>query len=212
MNNLITPDNFEFFARYLLAGWIIISTRSRFAVGERPKLAEGIAEAVILSLINQLVFSLLVSLLGYAAPSIRVPVQAGFFVEVIAIPLCLGLIFGWNLSRGWNKSLMRRLSMPIQNPKRRAYDFAFSENMTEGFVIVTFADGTKVHGYFGQNSLAGSDPERSDIYLERLYDVKGDGQWFEQSPSRSALLELAGLRSIEFLESERIDDDEKAPH
>lgn len=202
MNALITPDNFDFFARFLLAGWIIISTRSRFAVGERPKLAEGIAEAVILSLINQLVFSLLISIVGYLAPSFIVPPRLSFYVEVIVLPLCLGLIFGWNLSRGWNQSLLRRLSMPIQTARRRAYDHAFTKNRTEGFMIVAFSDGTKVHGYFGENSLAGSDPERSDIYLERLYAVGDDGQWFEQSPPRGALIDLAGLRSIEFLESE----------
>jgi hypothetical protein len=202
MNGLITPDNFDFFARFLLAGWIIISTRSRFAVGERPKLAEGIAEAVVMSLINQLVFSLLSSLTGIIAPTANLPPRLSFYLEVIALPLCLGLIFGWNLSRGWNKSLLRWLSMPIQTARRRAYDHAFTKNRTEGFVIVTFSDGTKVHGYFGENSLAGSDPERSDIYLERLYTVGEDGQWFEQSPPRGALLDLTGLRSIEFLKTE----------
>lgn len=202
MNTLLTPDNFDFFARFLLAGWIIISIRSRFVVGERPKLAETLAEAVILSLINQLIFSLFSLGFDLGFPTRAPSARLNFYAEVVLLPACLGLLFGWNLSRGWNKSLLRRLSMPIHLPKRRAYDHAFTQNQTEGFVILTFGDGTKVYGYFGENSLAGSDPEHGDIYLERLYAIGDDGQWFEENPPRSAFLDLADVRSIEFLKPE----------
>jgi Family of unknown function (DUF6338) len=207
MIDLISPTNFDFFARFLLAGLIIISIRSRFVVGERPRLAEMLVEAVILSLINQLAFALIASLLSFLVPNLTIPSRLAFFLEVLALPVLLGSLFGWNLSQGWNQSLLRRLSMPVQNPTRRAYDFAFTQNVTEGFVILTYVDGTVVYGYYGENSLAASDPQRSDIYLERLYDVGADGQWFEKTPSRGALLMLDGIRSIEFLEPERARDE-----
>ena len=60
LNELISPDNFDFFARFC-RGWIIITVRSRFVVGEKPKLAEMVVEAVILSLVNQLIFLMLSS-------------------------------------------------------------------------------------------------------------------------------------------------------
>lgn len=202
MNQLITPANFDFFARYLLAGLIVISVRSRFVVGERPKLAEQLLEAVVLSLINQLVFKLLVWVGALLALPVHLPPDALFFAEVLVLPVLLGALFGWNLSRGWNRSLLRRLSMPVQNPVRRAYDFAFGRPRPPGWVIVSFADGTVVHGFFGEESLAASDGDRSDIYLERLYSVSDDGQWTEIVPRRAALLALEGMRSIEFLEME----------
>jgi Family of unknown function (DUF6338) len=204
MNNLITPENFAFFARNLLAGWIIILLRSRFVRGEQPKLAEMIAEAVVLSLINQLFFALI----RYGATflptkvTLTLPPQVIFFTEVLVLPLVLGILFGLNLSRGWGRSWLRRLSMPVQNPVRRAYDFAFEDETDPGFLILTFVDGTVVYGLFGDKSMASTDPARSEIYLERLYDVKEDGQWIEKTPPRGALLSLAGIRSIEFLEME----------
>lgn len=207
MIDLISPANFDFFARFLLAGLIIISIRSRFVVGERPRLTEMLVEAVILSLINQLVFLLLTSLAGFFIPQLALPLRLSFFLEVLALPVVLGSLFGWNLSRGWNESLLRRLSMPVQNPTRRAYDFAFTQHDREGFVILTYADGMQVHGYFGENSLAASDPQRSDIYLERLYDVDEAGQWQEKTPPSGALLMLDGIRSIEFLEPEVAEDE-----
>ena len=56
--------------------------------------------------------------------------------------------------------------------------------------IVTYEDGTQIFGYFGQQSLASTDPNRSDLFLERLYDVDDDQQWQEKSPPRSALIFL----------------------
>ncbi|EGJ20728.1 hypothetical protein RSWS8N_01580 [Cereibacter sphaeroides WS8N] len=204
MNSLITPDNFEFFARYLLAGLIVISVRSRFVVGERPKLTEQLVEAVALSLINQLAFLFLASLWSLVPAAPVLPARGVFFLEVLVLPATLGALFGWN------RSLLRRLSMPVQNPARRAYDFAFGKHRGPSFVIVTFTDGTVVHGLFGEESLAASDGNRGDIYLERLYHVADDGQWAEVVPPRAMLLSLEGMRSIEFLElegeRERTDD------
>ena len=59
MVDLIDPANFDFFARYLLSGLIVIWIRSTFVNAERPKLTEMVVEAVILSLVNQLAFVLL---------------------------------------------------------------------------------------------------------------------------------------------------------
>lgn len=209
MLDLLNPSNFDFFARFFLAGFIIFSVRGRYVLGEKPRATEIVFESVVLSLINQLVFLIIAPTLGYllAALPVRVSNTIGlisggktdFFLEVLVLPALLGIGFGYYLRRGWNSAIVRRLAMPIVHPTRRAYDFAFGDNRSESFVIVTFSDGTLVYGYFGQNSLAASDGERSDIYLERLYDVKEDGTWVATEPAKSALLLLRDLRSIEFI-------------
>ncbi|MBY5990237.1 DUF6338 family protein [Roseovarius atlanticus] len=204
MEKFLTPETFEFFARYVLAGFILISVRSRFVVGERPRPAEVIVEAVVLSLINQLVFLAARTPLSHGFQLLGWPFegQALLLLEVLVLPVCLGLLAGWNLSRGWSHALLRRLAMPIEHPVRRAYDYAFATNRPPGFVILTFQDGTQVFGYFGQESLAANDADRSDIYLERLYNIDDEGQWSEHDVSRSAIISLQGIRSIEFLEPE----------
>jgi Family of unknown function (DUF6338) len=212
MADLIDPSNFDFFARYILAGLIIISIRARFIVGERPRLPDMLVEAVILSLLNQLIFLGITFILNRFIVFgwwVSLDSRAPFFVEVALFPTVLGSVFGWNLARGWNDALLRRLSMPTQNPVRRAYDHAFAHDRRDKFLILTYADGTIIYGFFGENSLAASDGNRSDIYFERIYDVGQDGQWSEKSPPRGALLSLEGMRSIEFLEPERADDVER---
>ena len=221
MLDLISPSNFDFFARYFLAGFIIFSVRSKYVLGEKPKATEVVFESVILSLLNQLVFIIIAPSVGFVVAALPIwlseTVEAisggktAFFLEVLVLPSMLGIVFGFYLRRGWNSAILRRLAMPIVHPTRRAYDFAFGDNRAASFVIVTYADGTLVYGYFGANSLAASDAERSDIYLERLYDVKADGTWVATSPAKSALLLLNDLRSIEFIQAQtEVQDERKA--
>ena len=207
IQELFTPANFEFFARYFLAGFILFSVRNRYVLGERAKAGEIVVEAVILSLINQLVFLTLgylkSSVLGVLPETIAVwpaftDATVSFYIEILILPACLGVLFGANLHRGWNRAFLRRISMPVVHPTRRAYDFAFADR-EPCFLLVNFKDGGSVYGFFGQDSLAASDPARSDIFLERLYDVGNEGQWTESKPSRSALIAIDDIRSIEFV-------------
>ena len=208
MADLIDPRNFDFFARYFLAGFILYSVRSLYVLGERPKASETVFEAVVFSLMNQLVFLLVSPSMGWLTSvlpdwvsfvaSTVLGGRTSFFLEVLVLPTILGVAFGLALRQGWSSAVLRKLAMPIVHPTRRAYDHAFGSNRHGSFVIVTYEDGTAIYGYFGQNSLAASDAERSDLYLEQLYDVK-DGNWTASVNGKSALLSLRNLRSIEFV-------------
>lgn len=210
MQNLFSPETFEFFARYLLAGFVIISTRSWYVVGEKPKPADVFFEAVILSLVNQMVFLALQAgmLWLFAATEPVLPGRLWFFVEVLMLPALLGFLSAANLIRGWKTAFLPRLFMPLERPARTAYDYVFSRQSDPCMVILTYEDATVVHGYFGPNSIAASDPSHGDLYLERLYFVDERGQWIEADPPRGALLSLTSLRSLEFLTDEGENDDQ----
>lgn len=207
----VSAQTFELIATYLLAGYVVIITRSRFIIGVRPKPSELAIEAIIFSLVNQLLATLIADLSAYVGLSgllDRSDVlpdsdsRLFFFLKVLALPALLGLLLGYNLSAGWKNALLRRLSMPVIHPVQKGYDFAFGNERPPGFVIVTYFDGTTVLGYFGADSLAASDPERSDIYLERLYIQNDKGDWEEPTPARSGVISLRDVRSIEFLDPE----------
>ena len=209
MTPLLSPETFEFFARFLLAGFVIISVRSWFVVAARPKPSEVLFDAVIFSLVNQLIFQIFTPITFTLAELADARFQAffrdilesqfPFFVEVLFLPALLGFLLGKGLSGDQYTSLLRRFAYPNAHPAERAYDFAFSRMDGPSFVIVTYQDGTTVNGYFGQQSLAATDANRSDLVLERVYDVKEDGTWEDTSPPRSALIYLNQIRSIEFI-------------
>lgn len=173
------PETFAFLARYVIAGFVPLSVRSRHVVGERPRNAELLFEVVVLSLVNQLVF---------------LAIDGG--------ARALGFAAGLTLRRGWDRALLRRLAMPARHPVRTRYDCAFAERRDPAFVIVSFRDRVEVRGYFGTASLPSSDSSRGDIFLERVYDVAEDGCWVMPEPPRSAYVALADIRCIEFLDPE----------
>jgi len=208
--SLLSPQTFEFFARFLLAGFVMLSVRSRLVATQRAKPSETVLDAVVLSLINQAAFLVLTFILEFLPLSWRAPflpffeTRLTFFFEILVLPAVLGLFFAKVAGSDFAHGFLRKLSMPGTHPVARAYDHAFQQHRTPCFVILTFTDGTVVYGYFGDASLAATDTERSDIYLERIYTLSGD-DWTEAVPRRGALVALSGLRSIEFLKSEEVD-------
>ncbi|MDO6730748.1 DUF6338 family protein [Marinovum sp. 2_MG-2023] len=222
MTNLLTPDTFEFFARYLLAGYVVIFVRSAFVVGLRPKPAELLMEAVILSLVAQ--FLVVGIEVGHDSVVSRKwstdklpewllvpPENLKLIVRVLLVPAALGCTLGLFLQSNWRNGVLRRFSLPVVHPVRKAHDYAFGHERPPGLVEITFEDGTKIGGWFGENSLAATDETRSDLYLERAYLINDDGDWQETVTPRAILIKLRNVRSIEFLLSEdSIDDDETA--
>ncbi|UWQ42587.1 DUF6338 family protein [Leisingera aquaemixtae] len=196
MEKLLTPETFDFFARYLLAGFVFLAARARFIVGERPKPTEAVVEAVILSLINQMMFLMVLTvfpdLLSGGSRNIQL------ISEVVALPAISGALFGWLLGRNWMPDGFRRLFMPVSRPAAQAYQHAFTVADTPCFVLVAYTDNREVYGYFGEYSLASSNLEAGGIFLESLYLPGENGEWLPADPPRSAWLSLQDARSIEF--------------
>ena len=196
MQALLSPDTFEFFARYLLPGFVFLSARARFVLGERPNPAETLIEALILSLINQLIFLVAFGWFFGAASS---PTPTGqLVIEVVALPFATGSLVGWLLVRDVVPSPLRRLFMPFTKPVTLASEHAFARLSQPVFLMIGFEDGREVYGYFGKGSLASGDLANGGIFIERLYSVAEDGTWLEAIPSRSAWIKLSNARSIEF--------------
>lgn len=183
----LEPASFEFFARYVLTGFIIFVVRIGFVRAERPKIADVVLDIAMFSLLNQLVWQLVVWMgeglhqLAHASGAAPSTIHAffpgervAFFLECLVLPSLIGVLSGLALARGWSRGLLRALSIPVVDPLPRAYDHVFARRGT-GFVIVTYKDGTQIFGYYGEDSRAGRDPARSEIYLERLYQPQPDG-------------------------------------
>jgi hypothetical protein len=70
----------------------------------------------------------------------------------------------------------RKSVHPIALPT--GWDWIFST--TEPcYVLITLNNGTEIAGYFGDRSMASSDPEHKDIYIELVYKVPEDGGTWE---------------------------------
>ena len=212
MAALLTPETFEFFALYLLSGYVVIFVRSAFVLGLRPKPAELLIEAVVLSLLVQMAMvgakAITDLIVGYAGVEtlpawvLEPAKELKLAVQVLVVPTALGSVLGLFLRSDWRNGVLRRLSLPVVHPVRRAHDYAFGNDRPPGFVEITYADGTKIAGWFGQESLASTDDRRSDLYLEKAYLIDENGDWKDPDIPRSILVSLTDVRSVEFLSNE----------
>lgn len=203
----LTPESFDFFARYVLSGFVIYWIRSLYVLEERPGLSEILLEILIFSLVNQLAWQVVTALaaatggaLGWGVADRPGVPRFVFLAEVLLLPIVLGLLLGLAIVRSGADRVARTLSIPVTGAYRRAYDEVFLSRSNPAFVLLTFADGSRVAGYYGRASRAGRDPDRSEVFLERLYQVPDEGRWVEADPPRSALIRLDGLQMIEFFE------------
>lgn len=167
--------------------------------GERPRPAETVVEAVILSLVNQLVYRL-----GFfwLPPELTAAQngQLALLFEVLILPAVLGGLSGWFVSRNWVPDGVRRLVLPLTRPVPQSYEQAFTQVDMPCYVIVSFDDGREVLGLFASKSFAGADPVHGGIFIERLYTIGDDDEWRPVEPQRSAWLSLRNVRSIEFFD------------
>ncbi|HEX9465537.1 MAG TPA: DUF6338 family protein [Alphaproteobacteria bacterium] len=96
---------------------------------------------------------------------------------------------------GW---LLKWLRLRSINPVPTGWDWIFSR--TEPcFVLVTLRNRTQIAGYFGENSMASSDPVRRDLYLERLYTIPpGNQPWQTVHNSLGMYIAASDISFIEF--------------
>lgn len=201
MEDLLKPETFAFFAHFLLSGYVFLLTTSAFVAHARPKPAEMLVEAVVLSLLNRLV--LLVTFEWWG------PIAAGpdfspllLALQTVGQPVILGLAVGLLARRGRMPRVLYRVLQPASEADRGALRFALERMRSAGFLIVTLRDGPTVYGYFGRSSLAEIDKSNGGIYVERLYSVGDDLAWTEVEPRRGCWLALSEIRSIELIPRE----------
>lgn len=128
------------------------------------------------------------------------PVLQAFlwFFIIFLVPIILALIHAKIIQKdglGW---LYRWLDLRPINPVPTGWDWIFSRT-SPCYLLVTLTDGTEIAGYFGTQSMASSDPERRDIYLEMVYTIPEDGgPWQEVDRSLGMYIANTQISSIEF--------------
>ena len=139
------------------------------------------------------------------------PESVGFWLILVAIVMftsfLTGCLLGIILVKDVIRKAAKKIGLPIEHPVPTAWDYVFSKRDTPCYVIVTVNDGTKHYGYFGTASLASSDEDDRDIYLEYVYDLDENQEWIPKSNRRGMLINSSQISSIEFLEIEEDRDE-----
>jgi hypothetical protein len=120
-----------------------------------------------------------------------------WFTIIFLIPAIFALIRAKMLQSTRPNFLWKKLGLRPINPIPTGWDWIFGRTGA-CFIIVTLRDGSVISGYFGGNSMASSDPDRRDIYIEKLYTIPDDGPWVEVKGSLGIQVDGGQIAHIEF--------------
>lgn len=194
-------SNVYFVVSVLVPGFIYSSVISAFV----PLRALNEKESVLLRYLtatafNYAICSPLIYLLVVGHIFATHPIKQAlcwFFIIFIA-PIVLGIVRSKIIQRDWLGWLYRRLGLRAISPIPTGWDWIFGTT-DPCFVLITLTDGTEIAGYFGKLSMASSDPERKDIYIELVYTVPDDGgPWSPVKDSLGMHVDGSQIAYIEF--------------
>jgi hypothetical protein len=194
-------SNLYFVVSVLVPGFIYSGVMSAFV----PTRAYKEKEVMLLRYLtatafNYAICSPLIYLLvfGIIFPSHPIGQACCWFLVIFVAPVILAMVRARIVQRdglGW---LYKLLGLRSISPIPTGWDWIFST--TEPcYVLITLTDGTEIAGYFGLRSMASSEPERKDIYIERVYTVpEDDGPWKEVERSLGMHVDGSQIAYIEF--------------
>lgn len=147
---------------------------------------------------NYAICSILIYLLLAGAFSNHILEAALWFCIIFIIPILLAVLRAEVIQHDRLGVVYHILRLRPISPIPTGWDWIFGRT-SACFVLVTLSDGTEIAGFFGPNSMASSDPERRDIFLEKVYTIPDDGgAWVEVSSSLGMYVDGSQIAFIEF--------------
>lgn len=122
-----------------------------------------------------------------------------WFVIIFVAPILLGLITALVSQRRWLRNIFQRLNLRSIDPIPTGWDWKFSRT-SPCFVLVTLTDQTQLAGFLGDESMASSDPEHRDLYLERAYTIQENGEWMPRERSQGVYIDGTQIVLVEFFD------------
>jgi len=197
---LETPSDLLFVIAILVPGFIFSGFLSQLV----PRRLAGTTETIILGYLTGTAFNyafcgipvyLLVTgkwLAGNELGQILV-----WFLVTFLVPVLLATLVGAALQKNWPTTIFGFLGLRWINLIPTGWDWIFSRTKP-CYVLVTLQSGKLVAGYFGIASMASSDPDRRDLFLEAVYTIPETGPWEEVPGSGGIYIDASQIAYIEF--------------
>ncbi len=121
-----------------------------------------------------------------------------WFVVIFIAPIIFAIIRAKSIQSSKPSWIFGRLGLRIIDPIPTGWDWIFSR-VARVYVLITLTDGTEIAGLLGEGSFVSSDPEKKDIFIEKVYTVPNDGTpWVEVPGSLGMLVDGGQIAYIEF--------------
>jgi Family of unknown function (DUF6338) len=171
---VLSIENLPLIMIFLVPGFIAIKIYE-LLVPTRPRdYANQILEIITYSMVNLGVMSWAILLLHskHFAENHPIWYLIGLFGVVVLSSAMLAIaVFKIRVSRFANRWM--------QHPIPRSWDYFFMQKR-RCWVLFHLRNGTKIGGFYGENSYASSYPDEQDVYVEEVWRVDNTGRFIER--------------------------------
>jgi hypothetical protein len=93
---------------------------------------------------------------------------------------------------------LRFFDIHMDHPVPTGWDYKFSETKTAKWLCICLDNDTFIRGKFGVKSLASSEHNNHDIYLEEVYRKEEDGTWKKEDRTDGIWISSGSIKWINF--------------
>jgi hypothetical protein len=197
---LETPTDLVFVIAVLVPGFIFSSVLSQLV----PRRLAGTTETIILGYLTGTAFNYAICgfpvylvLTGKWLVANQLGQLALWFGVTFLTPIVLAILVGAAIQHEWLGKFFKLIGLRWINLVPTGWDWIFSRT-APCFVLVTLQDGKQVAGWMGLLSMASSDPDKRDLYIEEVYTIPENGPWQPAPGSGGILIEAGQIAYIEF--------------
>ncbi len=198
---LDSANDLLFVLAVLVPGFVFSAVLSQLV----PRRLAGTTETLILGYLTGTAFNyavcgfpLYLVLRGYWLAGAQGWQLLVWFITIFLAPVLLAVLVGAGLQNNWPTYIFRTIGLRWINLIPTGWDWKFSRT-APCYAIVTLQNGTKIAGYFGESSMASSDPEHRDLFLEKVYTVPETGPWDAVPESDGIFIDGSQIAYVEFL-------------
>jgi len=162
-------DKLLLFIIFVIPGFISIKVYELVFPGEEKDSSKQLVDSIAYSCINYALLSWLILYVENNQIRLTCPILYGLFYLFILFiaPIMWVILWKWIRNRNF---FLENAPHPIMKP----WDYVFSRR-EKYWIIVTFEDGSKIAGKYGEKSFTSGIPANEQIYLEETWILNIDG-------------------------------------
>lgn len=193
-------DDIVFVLAFFIPGFICLSVRNQFiasrAIEKEDKLFRYLtATAFNYAFSFPMIYILLYN--EYLREKYWLSAFGWAYVLLIS-PMILGVLGVVASHKGFAQRISQKLGLRLIHFAPTAWDWQFGRLTEPSWVLVRLADGSEVAGLFGGQSMASSERDSRDLFIEKVYNVAQTGSWSEAENSGGIYIPHGQIKSIEF--------------
>ncbi len=181
-------------------GFIMLSVRSQFIVSSGAEKESLLLKYLIATSFNYAFSSWLIYLLAYNSylrSNLTLSAVSWLYVLFVS-PIILAVISAVISQKSIVRWLLLKTGLDVIHVVPTAWDWRFGRMRSPRWVLVRLSDGSKVAGYFGLLSMASSERDARDLFIEKVYKIKNRGPWTEVPGNDGVYIPHGEIRTIEF--------------